>query len=518
MNTYADKTQDNKNQSVTSAVTQNQNSSESSSQFVDKRPEAVTQRKLHELANNSPQQKHVFQLQELANKNYAQRNNPIQNKNNNTGLPDGLKTRMENLSGISLDDVKVHRNSDKPAQLHAHAYAQGTDIHLASGQEKHLPHEAWHVVQQKQGRVKPTMQLKGKINVNDNAGLEKEADVMGVKSLQGNTTPSLKPNVVSKSSNVFQRMVINLDPTNDDINDSVPDVAKRKFSDDSFPQEEEIAAFENEMREQADNHEAVHEIIMNKASADFSGLDNSSEPIIFVGHGIYTGEFDKALGGFGRIMRLIKPQLGFQNKFWKSFDGKSLGKYLIKKGLPKTYRGQIYADGCNTATGLELGAPKSFIDDLADFLQSKGYDFLSVKGNLGWASTQDNGQESNESPMVQKAITKAVEDLQKLEPGVTIEKRNDKYDGFQWMEAHKLHKLELELEELNAEGGNKDKIEKVKLAINGYKIAVKQHGFKNSGWTPNHTKLYKNFAELNKNKEIIEFVRVRAPKKLPNKS
>jgi hypothetical protein len=108
---------------------------------------------------------------------------PVQRKENNTGLPDNLKTGMESLSGMSLDDVKVHRNSDKPAQLQAHAYAQGTDIHLGSGQEKHLPHEAWHVVQQKQGRVKPTMQMKGKVNVNDDAGLEKEADVMGEKAI-----------------------------------------------------------------------------------------------------------------------------------------------------------------------------------------------------------------------------------------------------------------------------------------------------------------------------------------------
>ena len=76
---------------------------------------------------------------------------PTQKEENNTGLPDNLKTGMENLSGMSLGDVKVHRNSDKPAQLKAHAYAQGTDIHLGPGQEKHLPHEAWHVVQQKQG-------------------------------------------------------------------------------------------------------------------------------------------------------------------------------------------------------------------------------------------------------------------------------------------------------------------------------------------------------------------------------
>ena len=104
----------------------------------------------------------------------------IPGKPNNTGLPSQLKSGVENLSGFTLDDVKVHYNSDKPAQLKAHAYAQGTDIHVASGQEKHLPHEAWHVVQQKQGRVNATTQMKG-IGVNDDSGLEKEADLMGAK-------------------------------------------------------------------------------------------------------------------------------------------------------------------------------------------------------------------------------------------------------------------------------------------------------------------------------------------------
>lgn len=103
---------------------------------------------------------------------------------NRTGLPDNLKVGVEALSGYAMDDVKVHYNSSKPAQLHAHAYAQGTDIHLAPGQEKHLPHETWHVVQQKQRRVKPTMQLKGKVNINDDKGLEREADVMGGKAFQ----------------------------------------------------------------------------------------------------------------------------------------------------------------------------------------------------------------------------------------------------------------------------------------------------------------------------------------------
>ena len=77
--------------------------------------------------------------------------------------------------------MKVHYNSDKPAQLQAHAYTQGSDIHLASGQEKHLPHETWHVVQEKQGRVQATIQMEGKVNINDDLALEKEADEMGFR-------------------------------------------------------------------------------------------------------------------------------------------------------------------------------------------------------------------------------------------------------------------------------------------------------------------------------------------------
>lgn len=99
------------------------------------------------------------------------------------GLPAPLKAGLENLSGISMNHVRVHYNSPRPAQLQAHAYTQGGDIHIAPGQEKHLPHEGWHVVQQAQGRVRPTFQLRGQmaspVHVNDDAGLEREADAMG---------------------------------------------------------------------------------------------------------------------------------------------------------------------------------------------------------------------------------------------------------------------------------------------------------------------------------------------------
>jgi hypothetical protein len=105
-------------------------------------------------------------------------------RENRTGLPDNLKLGLENLSGLAMDDVSVHYSSPKPAEIHAHAFTRGKDIHIASGQEKHLPHEGWHVVQQAQGRVKPTMQLKDGVPVNDDQGLEHEADVMGAKALQ----------------------------------------------------------------------------------------------------------------------------------------------------------------------------------------------------------------------------------------------------------------------------------------------------------------------------------------------
>lgn len=168
MKTQTNKTQEPQN-SITLRVT-SESSNGGTAQLKDDRTSSISQRKLRsgmDSADNS--------------------NNPIQRKNN-TGLPDNLKSGIENLSGYSMDDVKVHYNSSKPAQLQAHAYAQGTDIHLAPGQEKHLPHEAWHVVQQKQGRVKPTRQLKSKLNINDDVALEKEADVMGERALRETST------------------------------------------------------------------------------------------------------------------------------------------------------------------------------------------------------------------------------------------------------------------------------------------------------------------------------------------
>jgi hypothetical protein len=178
MSNYTLNILDDKKSSKAHQVSQRRAGKEKGSWLIDNRKETVKQRKLQEMAHG-----YSSKTQDI-----------LQPKPNNTGLPNQLKTGIETLSSHSLDDVKVNYNSDKPAQLNAHAYAQGNQIHLGPGQEKHLPHEAWHVVQQKQGRVRPTMQIKAGVNVNSDTGLEKEADTIGEKAVQ------LKPFTQGKKS------------------------------------------------------------------------------------------------------------------------------------------------------------------------------------------------------------------------------------------------------------------------------------------------------------------------------
>jgi len=175
-------------------------------QLADASPRVAQLQRLQALADASPQVAQLRRLQALADGRFApvaqlagdpEEEELVQGKfatvelqpqlqqaprANNTGLPDQLKSGIESLSGLSLDDVRVYNKSAQPAQLNALAYAQGTDIHVAPGQEQHLPHEAWHVVQQAQGRVRPTLQAKG-MAINDDQGLEHKADVMGAKAM-----------------------------------------------------------------------------------------------------------------------------------------------------------------------------------------------------------------------------------------------------------------------------------------------------------------------------------------------
>jgi len=212
MNRYASREAEKKTEFRQNLVTQKKRSRQAALSFADRRPEGVILRKQQEMMSNSPRLEGLIHHQAVINHSAIDEIEPIQKKENQTGLPDDLKSGIEHLSGYSMDDVNVHRNSSQPAQLQAHAYAEGTEIYLAPGQEKHLPHEAWHVVQQKQGRVKPTMQLKGSININDDDHLEKEADVMGAFALQSKTTNTLDSPKMPIQAKVIQRRIPTMSP------------------------------------------------------------------------------------------------------------------------------------------------------------------------------------------------------------------------------------------------------------------------------------------------------------------
>lgn len=110
---------------------------------------------------------------------------------NQTGIPDMVKQRMEGSFGTDFSSVRVHPESSKAPEVGALAYTQGTDIHFAPGQFKPdtstgqqlLGHELTHVIQQAEGRVQPTTEIGG-MAVNNDAGLEREADLMGTIAAQ----------------------------------------------------------------------------------------------------------------------------------------------------------------------------------------------------------------------------------------------------------------------------------------------------------------------------------------------
>jgi len=214
MNTHVNKTTDNTSKSAANQLTAKDNGTEEAQSL----PAVGGIHQLQQMADGSPQMAQLRSVQSMANQNKSLLSMPsvspvVQKKENNTGLPDQLKSGVENLSGIGMDDVKVHTNSPMPAQLNAHAYAQGTDIHVAPGQEKHLPHEAWHVVQQKQGRVQATTQMKG-MAVNDDTSLETDADTMGAKAMLIDTSsPSQPAQLLSISTPVLQGAFTEGDPS-----------------------------------------------------------------------------------------------------------------------------------------------------------------------------------------------------------------------------------------------------------------------------------------------------------------
>ncbi len=150
---------------------------------ADASPQVQEFRALQQMVTESPMQQEAQQRKET-----LEQNGHVP-RSHEGGLPESLLLGIEQLSGMDMGDVRVHRNSSKAREAGALAYAQGNEIHLGPGQEHHLPHEAWHVVQQRQGRVQPTTEAPNGAPVNDDEALEKEATEMGEKALRIATNP-----------------------------------------------------------------------------------------------------------------------------------------------------------------------------------------------------------------------------------------------------------------------------------------------------------------------------------------
>ncbi len=95
MNTHVEKKTKNKSNAIANSLPKLQFANVSTLQFADNRPEAITQKKLHEAINNSPQAKQAAQLYAIANNSTSQ---PLQRK----GTPE--KAIQEKLP--SIEDIK----------------------------------------------------------------------------------------------------------------------------------------------------------------------------------------------------------------------------------------------------------------------------------------------------------------------------------------------------------------------------------------------------------------------------
>ena len=139
MNTYAEKAKETKSQAVSSAVYQKQSSDTSKSHFVNNRPEAIVQRKLHELVKNSPQTMQLKVIQEMANNSpqakqatkllamaddYAAQQTPFQKNGNknSSAVNDEVQKKSKGRSTFQFKDnrlgksiqLKVMPNRGKP--------------------------------------------------------------------------------------------------------------------------------------------------------------------------------------------------------------------------------------------------------------------------------------------------------------------------------------------------------------------------------------------------------------------
>lgn len=420
------------------------NNTSSPNQFEDNRPSDLSFFPKND--GDSHQLAHSFSIQSISSGVEVRNSLPTlqcEKKINQTGLPDVLKSGIESLSGFSMDNVRVHYNSSKPATVQALAYTQGTDIHVAPGQERHLPHEAWHVAQQMAGRVSPTTTING-MAVNDNVELEHEADVMGEKALQMKKEEHHLNNskICGGAIQMLRVVCIETELATENERQHIAEdgraIYENKFAvyhpqiirictqifeqlnhDDRVPDDQKRDLFEfytvivypNNMGEALSAYGQFLEI------AEENGINPELERFIIscISH---TQKFSVLPNGFSNKLSWLCSMFGYkyqedqERNIWDSEIGENEDLILVSHGtplipmfgkeypkslalkvsrlLPDNYEGEIYVDGCYTAVG-----PYSFIDLFASELKKikPGIGPAKIKGNLGAARTQNTGQE-----------------------------------------------------------------------------------------------------------------------------
>jgi hypothetical protein len=106
-------------------------------------------------------------------------------------LPEAVRAKMERAFRADFSAVRVFEGPEAAA-VGALAFTRGTNLFFAPGQyrpetakgQELLGHELAHVVQQAAGRVQATQQAKG-VAINEDHGLEHEADVLGARAARG---------------------------------------------------------------------------------------------------------------------------------------------------------------------------------------------------------------------------------------------------------------------------------------------------------------------------------------------
>ena len=239
-----------------------------------------------------------------------------------------------------MNDVRVHANSSRPKQIHAHAYTQGADIYLGPGQERHLAHEAWHVVQQKRGGVKPTLSLSGAA-INDDPAFERDADRMAAKlrtMSSASTHRKLKPGPrTGEHAPPVQRVVIRHQPNDAAIKKAAEDLLKTTA--------------------------AGHKLIDRSDLANYS--IGKTETVYVLGHGGGMAK-DEHGGSASSATRLA------------GVGAQDLAKEMAAC-LPNGFSGHVYLVQCSGAGKSQDGAP-TFAQDFTNAVHAE----MGKSGFLGF--------------------------------------------------------------------------------------------------------------------------------------